>query len=60
MALDGISLRRGRGIPRNSSLPIGTQEFLGKRKRSTAGKIHVGTKEIIEKIPSEFLCMTQN
>jgi len=28
--LDGISLGRGRGIPRNSSLPIGTQEFLGK------------------------------
>jgi len=29
-SLDGISLGRGRGIPRNSSLPIGTQEFLGK------------------------------
>jgi len=28
--LDGISLGRGRGIPRNSSLPTGTQEFLGK------------------------------
>jgi len=28
--LGGISLGRGRGIPRNSSLPRGTQEFLGK------------------------------
>jgi len=28
--LGGISLGRGRGIPRNSSLPTGTQEFLGK------------------------------
>jgi len=30
LCLGGISLGRGRGIPRNFSLPTGTQEFLGK------------------------------
>jgi len=35
-SLGGISCRKGRGIPRNSSFPAGTQEFLGKgRVRNT-------------------------
>jgi len=57
--LGGISLGRGRGIPRNSSL----YRYTGiprKRKGSNPGKIPIGTKEFIDKIPSEFLCMTQN
>jgi len=39
LALGGISLGRGRGIPRNSSLPTGTQEFLGKGRGQMPEKI---------------------
>jgi len=38
-SLGGISLGRGRGIPRNSSLPTGTQEFLGKERGQMPEKI---------------------
>ena len=59
--LDGISLGRGRGIPRNSSLPIGTREFLGKGRGQMPEKILWEPRKSLKKfLQSSFAWLRTN